>query len=307
MSPLSNLTANNFYLATLICNPMNEESAKRPEAHYTACPSKFITKALLVAGTLVGLAAPDLQAQKVVKLSDTQVLQLYDGLRVTDVCDGMNMIGLANIGLMDQSISPLWKDTESFEHQIVGIAFTVKYVPTQKKTTPDKEGNQAYKSWRDHWYSFYSGEPFIEEIEPGHVVVIENDGDAITDCGSIGSNNSMVWKAEGSVGVICSGGMRDIDQVIKQRIPVYTDYLKRGRGIRPGRNELESYKESIIVGGVVVNPGDVVVADTDGVIVVPRERAVDVAYAAKVELLIDKESRRKLYEKLGIPLDFTVK
>jgi len=42
------------------------------------------------------------------------------------------------------------------------------------------------------------------------------------------------------------------------------------------------------------------------VIVVPRERAVDVAYAAKEELLIDKQARRKLYEKLGIPLDFTV-
>jgi len=246
------------------------------------------------------------EAQKVVKLSNEQILKLYEGLRVTDVCDGMNMIGLANIGLMDQSIAPLWKNIETFEHQFIGIAFTVKYVPTQKKPTPDKQGNQAYKSWRDHWYSFYSGEPFIEEIEPGHVVVIENDGDAITDCGSIGSNNSLVWKNQGSVGVICSGGMRDIDQVIKQKIPVYTDYMKRGRGIRPGRNELESYNEPILVGGIVVNPGDVIVADTDGVIVVPRERAVDVAYAAKEELLIDKQARRKLYEKLGIPLDFTV-
>lgn len=252
------------------------------------------------------LVLPNLHAQKVAKLNNEQLLKLYEGLRVTDVCDGMNMIGLANIGLMDQSIAPLWKDSEEFKHQITGIAFTVKYVPTTKKPTPDKQGNQAYKSWRDNWYSFYSGEPFIEEIEPGNVVVIENDGDAITDCGSIGSNNSMVWQTEGSVGVICSGGMRDIDQVIKQKIPVYTDYMKRGRGIRPGRNELESYNESIIVGGVVVNPGDVIVADTDGVIVVPREKAVAVAYAAKEEYLIDKESRRKLYEKLGIPLDFTV-
>jgi len=256
--------------------------------------------------SILGIYSFSNAQNKVAKLNNEQILKLYEGLRVTDVCDGMNMIGLANIGLMDQSIAPLWKDSETFEHQLVGIAFTVKYVPTHKKPTPDKTGTHAYKSWRDNWYSFYSGEPFIEEIEPGNVVVIENDGDAITDCGSIGSNNSMVWKAQGSVGVICSGGMRDIDQVIKQKIPVYTDYMKRGRAIRPGRNELESYNEPIIVGGVVVNPGDIIIADTDGVIVVPRENAVAVAYAAKEELTIDKEARRKLYEKLGIPLDFTV-
>lgn len=240
------------------------------------------------------------------ELSNENLLKLYKDLRVTDVCDGMNMIGLHNVGLMNQSIAPLWKDIDKFEHQFVGIAFTVKYVPTKKKVTPDKPGIDAYKSWRDYWYSFYSGEPFIEEIEPGHVVVIENDGDAVTDCGSIGSNNSMVWKEQGSVGVVCSGGMRDIDQVIKQKIPVYTDYAKRGRGIRPGRNELESYNQPIMVGGVHIKPGDVVVADTDGVIVVPREKAIEVADAAREEFTIDKEARRKLYEKLGIPLDFTV-
>lgn len=240
-------------------------------------------------------------------VTNENLIKLYKGLRLTDVCDGMNMIGLVNVGLMDQSIAPLWKDKETLEHQLVGIAFTVKYVPTQRKITPDKTGIEAYKSWRDYWYSFYSGEPFIEEIEPGHVVVIENDGDAITDCGSIGSNNSMVWKAQGSVGVICSGGMRDIDQVITQKIPVYTDYNKRGRAIRPGRNELESYNKPIYVGGVLIKPGDVIVADADGVIVVPREKAVEVADAAREELTIDKEARRRLYEELGIPLDITVK
>lgn len=263
---------------------------------------KYITITLLLICLFTNLSA-----QNKSNLSNEYLLKLYSGLRLTDVCDGMNMVGLVNVGLMDQSIAPLWKDTKTYEHQIVGIAFTVKYVPTQRKITPDKTGIDAYKSWRDYWYSFYSGEPFIEEIEPGHVVVIENDGDAITDCGSIGSNNSMVWKAQGSVGVICSAGMRDIDQVITQKIPVYTDYNKRGRAIRPGRNELESYNEPIYVGGVLIKPGDVIVADTDGVIVVPREKAVEVADAAREELIIDKASRRKLYEELGIPLDITVK
>ena len=50
--------------------------------------------------------------------------------------------------------------------------------------------------------------------------------------------------------------------------------------IRPGRNELESVNRPVTIGGVLVRPGDVVMADGDGVVVVPRERAVEVANAA---------------------------
>jgi regulator of RNase E activity RraA len=116
----------------------------------------------------------------------------------------------------------------------------------------------------------------------------------------------MLWKSKGAVGIISAGGVRDVDEIEKQGIPVYMDYQKRGRGIRPGRNELESFNKPVVVGGVYVQPGDVVVADGDGVIVVPRKMAVIVADAAREELNIDKEARRKLYQELGIPFDFTV-
>ncbi|MFW6370428.1 MAG: RraA family protein, partial [Bacteroidota bacterium] len=163
---------------------------------------------------------------------------------------------------------------------------------------------EDYKNWRDQWYTHLSGEPFIEDIRPGHVVIIDNEDDG--DTGTTGSNNSMLWTRAGAVGIISAGGVRDTDEIIKQEIPLYMDYDKRGRGIRPGRNELESYNEPIVVGGVYIHPGDVIVADGDGVIVVPRKKAVAVADAAREELTLDKAARKKLYEELGIPMDFTV-
>lgn len=248
------------------------------------------------------LAVP-LRAQQD-SLTNEQLLKLYAGLRVADVSDGMDMVGLMDVGLMDTQISPLWKDTEQFAHHFVGIAFTVQYVPTHRQPMLGDVPRNEYKKWRDLWYTNLSGEPFIEEIQQGHVVVIDNAGDG--DTGSVGSNNSMLWKKQGAVGIVSAGGIRDTDEVIKQKIPVYTDYFKRGRGIRPGRNELASYNEPVEVGGVYIRPGDVVVADGDGVIVVPRERALEVADAAREEKNIDMEARRKLYRELGLPMDFTV-
>jgi regulator of RNase E activity RraA len=237
-------------------------------------------------------------------LDNQTLLKLYKGLRVADVCDGMDMVGLKDAGLMDPKISPLWKDVQNFKHQFVGIAFTVRYVPTMRPAHPAGTTIEEYKRWRDEWYTNISGEPFIKDIRPGDVIIIDNNEDG--DCGSTGSNNSMIWTTKGAVGIISAGGVRDIDEIEKQRIPVYRDYFKRRRGIRPGRKELESYNKPITVGGVYIQPGDVIVADGDGVIVVPRKMAVRVADAAHEELNLDKNARKKLYEELGIPFDFTV-
>jgi 4-hydroxy-4-methyl-2-oxoglutarate aldolase len=250
------------------------------------------------------LVMPAVAQNDKTKVDNETLIKLYKGLRVADVCDGMDMVGLMDVGLMDPKISPLWKDIEDFTHQFVGIAFTVRYVPTNRVPHPESKSIEDYKNWRDQWYTHISGEPFIDDIRQGHVIIIDNEDDG--DTGTTGSNNSMIWTKKGAVGIISAGGVRDTDEIIKQKIPLYMDYNKRGRGIRPGRNELESYNEPIVVGGVFINPGDVIVADGDGVIVVPREKAVAVADAAREELMLDKAARKKLYEELGIPMDFTV-
>ena len=233
---------------------------------------------------------------------DNRLLAQFAGLRVADVCDGMDAVELQNIGLMDAEIRPLWRDTEKFSHRFIGIAVTARYMPTQRPPA-GKMQTEDYDKWVGEWYSKKSSEPFVALLRPGSALVIEDASEA--DVGSIGSNNIMTWKLRGCVGVVTSATARDTDEIITEKVPLY--FRRPGRGIRPGRNEIESVNRPIVCGGVSVMPGDVIVADGDGVLVVPRARATEVAAYAKKILDGDKAARRKLYEKLGLPPDDSVK
>jgi 4-hydroxy-4-methyl-2-oxoglutarate aldolase len=126
------------------------------------------------------------------------------------------------------------------------------------------------------------------------------------DTGSTGSKNILEWKKKGAVGLVTVGGIRDIDEVILQKNPIYTNYNKRGRGERIGRNEVIDVQRPVVVGGVTVYPGDVVVADSDGVVVVPRRVAARVGQIAYMELVDDIAGRRQYYDSLGMEYDETV-
>lgn len=242
-------------------------------------------------------------AQPAEALSDDQVLALFEGLRVADVADGMDVAGLRDIGLMNTRIQALWKDIDAFGHQFRGIAVTVRYVP-HNQIVPNPMPQQDFSAWEGSWYNELSPEPFADSIRRGSVVVIDASGNG--DTGSVGSYNSLAWVERGAVGIVTTGSVRDTDEIIKQRIPLYMDPLERGRGIRPGRNMVESFNQPVEVGGVLVRPGDLLVADGDGVIVVPREHARTVAEAARRVLDGDRAARRALYQRLGRPLDNTV-
>jgi 4-hydroxy-4-methyl-2-oxoglutarate aldolase len=232
---------------------------------------------------------------------DRALLALFEGLRVADVTDGMDAVGLPNVGLMDPGIRPLWKDTQAFTHRFVGIAVTARYVPTQRAAA-GRRAVPEYDKWSGDWYGTLSPEPFVDLLRSGSALVIDDAERA--DVGSIGSNNIMAWKLRGAVGVVTDATARDTDEIATEKMPLY--FRRPGRGIRPGRNEIESVNRPIVCGGVLVIPGDVVVADGDGVLVVPRAVAGDVARYAKRILDGDKDGRRKLYEKLGLPKDKSV-
>lgn len=270
---------------------------------------QFLLLVLIV--PVLGLAHAEMYAQNnEEEVSDEVLLELYDGARVADVVDGMVTVGYIDIGVMDPAMAPLWKDVQEMTHRISGIAVTARYGPTNRPKHPgvdltDPANYEEYRSWRGMWYSQLSPEPFADEIKPGTVLVIDNEG--VNDAGSTGSFNIMDWTERGMVGLVSAGGVRDIDEIILQRNPVYTDYYERGRGERIGRNEILDVQTPVVVGGVTVYPGDVIVADSDGVVVVPRRTAVRVGQIAYQELVSDIDNRRALYEQMDLPFDDTVR
>ncbi|MCJ7716623.1 MAG: RraA family protein [Anaerolineales bacterium] len=231
---------------------------------------------------------------------NVEVLKMYEELRVADVSDGMDYVGLSKVGLVDMSIHPDWTNTDDLSHVFRGIALTVRFVPTQRSLFP--EPNRPYREWEGEFYNKYSAEPFTNIIQKGSAIMI--DDDEYGDIGSIGSYNILDWYKHGAVGVVTDAASRDTDEIAKEKVPLYL--RKKGRGIRPGRNELESVNKPIVIGGVLVCPGDVVVADGDGVIVVPRKVAKEVAEFAHMILDADKKGRTQLYKDLNMEPDQTV-
>ena len=61
-----------------------------------------------------------------------ELVKMYDGLRVTDVVDAMQAIGLQDVGSMNNGIRPLWRDqSERLAHRVYGVALTAQFVPSQ--------------------------------------------------------------------------------------------------------------------------------------------------------------------------------
>ena len=234
-----------------------------------------------------------------------EILELYKDLRVTDVLDGMDLIGLQDIGLMKKEIRPLWRDVENFSHRIVGFAITVRHVPTDVRVGQNSFADpDGFKKFKSEQYK-RAPDAWLDAAKPGDVAVIDAAG--IPECGFIGSNNSLGWAEKGVVGVVTNAGARDTDEIIKtKKIAVYCMDGYSTRGVRPGRLIAESYNFPINCAGVLVFPGDLIVADGDGVIVVPRQHALEVAKLAREINLGDEKSRAERFKRLGIPLDETV-
>jgi regulator of RNase E activity RraA len=225
-----------------------------------------------------------------------ELIELFKRLRVTDVRDGMDWMGYHHYGTVDYSIRPLFRP----ETSIIGIARTARYVPYEGPVPALRP--EEYTEWVKMYYAKICYDPWSKDVQPGDFICLDIAG---IDVGLLGSNNTLHCKKNGAVGFMTNGGgIRDTDECILQKINVWSKHVSQP--MDQARIRYIDKDIPIAIGGVAIYPGDLVVADGDGVIVVPRKVAKDVAKYAWQEASADKKSRKQLYIDLGMQLDETV-
>ncbi len=270
---------------------------------------KSLLISILIAAGIVSVQAREppfakqyLPTQRYPQQESEALVKKFHGLRVTDVTDGLDVVGLQDVTVMDAGIKPLWRDEQQFTHRIYGVAVTLRLMPPQERA-PIFPSHDEFAKWESNWYDTRIPDDFAHYLTPDTILVI--DASRTRDVGFCGSDNALGWTTRGMRGIVTDGGCRDSDEVILEHVPVY----QRGstRGIDPGRIQIESYNNPVNVGSVLVMPGDIIVADAEGVVVVPRAKAEAVAAVAHRIQDADKQDRRRLYERLHRAPDFTVK
>jgi len=228
------------------------------------------------------------------KAENKHFLEMYADLRVADVRDGMDWFGYHHYGSVDPAVRPLYRT------HVVGIARTARYLP-YVGPSPLERGDE-YNRWQGMYYNRIATYPWMNEIEDGDFIALDMSG---VNVGLLGSENTLRGLLAGARGYVINGsGIRDTDETINQKIPVWSHFISQA--MDQARIQFDAKNIPVAIGGVTIFPGDIIVADGDGVIVVPRIVAEQVGIQAKKMISEDKATRRALYERLGWQLDNTV-
>lgn len=174
------------------------------------------------------------------------------GLGSCALSDALDALGLEQVV---HGVSGLTMPETSY----AGRAVTVRLGPTTETTTSSHLGADA-----------------VDHAGPGEVIVVANDGR--TECAAWGGLLSTAAARNGVAGVVVDGAVRDVDEARSAGLPVHgiraTPVTARGRVAQI------SWNEQVLLAGVPVRPGDWVVADESGVIVIPADRLDEVIVVA---------------------------
>lgn len=179
-----------------------------------------------------------------------EVIKAFGALAATEVSDVLELSCV-----MRYAIHPLWPGMP----RIAGPAFTVR-------------------TGRHDNLMFHAS---IYLAQPGDVIVVEAGDDEMAVAGG---NVCAIAQRRGVAGLVVDGVIRDVGEARENGFPVFARGASPIPGKRVGEGEVNA---AIRCGGVVVNPGDVVVADEEGIVVVPRARAEDVLGKAQAKVAAD--------------------
>lgn len=183
-------------------------------------------------------------------VEDKELVALFEGLDTPGVSDAMDKLGLPGQCL---GVAPL----DNYSQVVVGPAFTVQYVSAS--VPPGTVGD------------------FIEDVAPGDVVVIDNGGR--TDCTVWGDIMTQYAGTRQIAATVIDGVCRDVNKALGDGYPIFS----KGRFMRTGKDrvQVQSVNQPVSIGTARVCARDIVVADANGVVVVPRARAREVATVAR--------------------------
>jgi 4-hydroxy-4-methyl-2-oxoglutarate aldolase len=138
----------------------------------------------------------------------------------------------------------------------------------------------------------------MEVCRPGDVLVVTTTSES-TD-GMFGELLGVSCQAHGVVGLIINAGVRDTAELVEMAFPVWAKAISAQGTVKSSAG---SVNVPVVCAGVIVNPGDVIIGDADGVVVTPRESAGEIAKLADARLRKEEQTRARLRNgELGVDI-----